>query len=79
MNATGGEVLPDVVWLERCVKRAQECPGITLPDVDLTRHACSSAALGGDREKEAPGAAAQGTSELDSLVTRVRRHSVDAL
>jgi hypothetical protein len=38
----GGEVLPDLAWLESRVKMAQERPGLTRPDVDLTRHAGSS-------------------------------------
>ena len=50
----GGEVLPDVVWLEMGVKIAQERPVITLPDVDLTRHVCSSSGLDGHRHKEKP-------------------------
>ena len=45
MHDLGGEVLPDIVWLEQCVKRAQERAAITVPDRHLTRHACSSARL----------------------------------
>jgi hypothetical protein len=41
----GGEVLPDLVWLESRVKMAQERHGLTLPNVDLTRHAGSSCAI----------------------------------
>ncbi len=44
-HAMGGEVLPDLVWLESRVKMAQERPGLTLPNVDLTRHAGSSCAI----------------------------------
>jgi hypothetical protein len=41
----GGEVLPDLVWLESRVKMAQERPGLTRPHVDLTRHAGSSCSI----------------------------------
>src|SRR5919109_1122635 len=79
MQALGGELLPDVVWLERGVKIPQERAGISLSDVDLARHACSSCALEGNRKKNAPGATARGRSELDSLVSRVHRNSASTL
>jgi hypothetical protein len=46
---------------------------------ELLGHQRSSARLKGNKKKEAPGATAQGTSELDSLVARVHHNSADTV
>jgi hypothetical protein len=43
-HAMGSEVLPYVGWLKMGVKMAQERPGLTRSDFDLTRQAGSSGA-----------------------------------